>query len=667
VASGTITAGSGLLSSTVPLSIGARQSGNNGNTNYDFQLYGSVDDVAIYNKALSASQVQAHFYASGLPPVITGLLPSSNVTTNQSANPTFIVSAIGTAPFGYQWFDNNGNPIPWGTNASLTLTNVQPSQAGNYTVNITNLYGGPVSTNLNLTVTQAPQIVSDISPSSVTVYATVPVTLSVSVSGTPPLAYQWYQDNAVVPGATNTTYTFPALLGTHTYYLSVTNIYSAGSPTVSSTATVTGMPETTLNPTNYTDNVKIKFFGYNRAETLFDFPVLVRLSTNVTGFNYNHFASPSGADLRFTDSSGTRVIPSEIDQWNPNGESTVWVQVPALSSTNTTIWAYWGNSAAATNVPPGTNVWVPQPWEGLPAYDVVYHLKESGFPYVDSTGQYTSTAGIAPSPVAGVVGNGEFYNNAAYLDSGDVNVGETFTLSAWVNVSSAIANIQGIWVNGPGGYSSDEVALFVNDYNTSDGVLELGTGNGSAGTQFSTATGAVSFNNWHFVTAAIDRGAGTAELYVDGVPSASGPVRTDFSTNSDMQLGRFNAGAFALDGDMDEARIHGGVDSSNWVWASWLTVQQTTNLESYSSVVTTVTNAPTPVAITVHYSGGALQLSGSGGTAGATFYIVGTTNLATPINQWLPVSTNMFDGSGNFNVSVPVHLVNPAEFLRIRQ
>jgi hypothetical protein len=666
VASGTIAAGSGILSSTTPLSIGARQSGNNGGTNYDYQLYGSVDDVAIYNKALSAAQVQAHYIVSGVAPVITGLLPSSTWTTNQAANPTFTVTATGTAPLSYQWIDNNGNQIPWGTNATLTLTNVQPGQAGNYTVNVANLYGGPVSTNFTLTITQVPQIVSDITPQNVTVYATSPVTLSVTVSGTPPLSYQWYQDGTAIPGATNTTYTFAALLGSNTYYLSVTNIYSAGTPLVSSTATVVGMPATTLNPTNYTDNLKIVLSGYNRSETLHDFPALVQLSTSIPGFNYNHFASPTGADLRFTDSSGTRVIPSEIDQWDLNGVSTVWVQVPALSSTNTTIWAYWGNPSNTVPLP-GTNVWVPQPWEGLPAYDVVYHLKENGFPFADSTGQNPALNGIAPTPVPGIIGTGESFAGSAFLDAGtNVNVGNYFTVSAWVNLAPTNSNIQGIWASKAGGNSSG-FGFYVNFYDTTDQELVLETGNGNNNTPtLQSPGGAVSSNQWHLVAAAIDRADDIANLYVDGAVVVTGTsinnVRNDFGTNGDINLGQLLNGGFPFSGLIDEARIQSGTNSANWVWASWMTVAQNASFQSYSNVVSTVIN---PVAIQVQFSAGSLSLSGTGGTPSANYYVLGSTNLALPMAQWTVLSTNSFDGSGNFNISIPVSRTQ--EFFRILQ
>ncbi len=61
--------------------------------------------------------------------------------------------------------------------------------------------------------------------------------------------------------------------------------------------------------------MKITFSGYDRGELLTDFPVLVNLGTNLPGFNYRQFASPTGADLRFTDATGTQPIVHEIDEY----------------------------------------------------------------------------------------------------------------------------------------------------------------------------------------------------------------------------------------------------------------------------------------------------------------------------------------------------------------
>src|SRR5262249_18315433 len=156
----------------------------------------------------------------------------------------------------------------------------------------------------------------------------------------------------------------------------------------------------TLDPAAFTSRMKIAFTAYTQGETLFNFPVLVNLHTNLAGFSYSQFATGTGGDLRFTDASGPLPLPFLIDEWTTNGTSSVWVQVQQLSGTNDGVWAYWGNPNA-TNLPAtSTNgsVW--------PDHDLVWHLKESGFPYADSSGQNPALTGVAPSSVTGIVGKG---------------------------------------------------------------------------------------------------------------------------------------------------------------------------------------------------------------------------------------------------------------------
>lgn len=630
IASGAITAGSGLLASSMPMTIGARESANYNPPNYDFNFDGLIDDVSVYNKALSAAQVRTDYYAAGFAPSNVQVTPS-NLTTNQGATAVFTATAQGTQPFSYQWTDNHGSVIPWGTNATLALTNVQPSQAGTYTVTVGNAYGSPTAS-ATLAVTQAPQIVQDITPTNILSYAGYPVTLSIQASGTPPLHYQWYEDGSGVPGATNSSYTFGDQLGTNTYYCTVTNINSAGTPTVSSTAWVVGVAGlSTVSPANYNSHLKITFSGYTNSETLQYFPVLVRLGTNVTGFSYGQFLTPNRSDLRFADVTGSNQLPYEVDQWDDsNGISSFWVQVPALSGgTNNSIYAYWGNPNDTTPPAYTTNgaVWEPASFLGLPGYDVVYHLKESGLPYFDSTTNYPALGGNPPTPVPGVVGNGESFGGGTYLDAGHVNLGNLFTESAWVNMSPLAANIVGIWDNGPGGYSTAEACLFINDYNTADGAVLMGTDN----EQPETATGLITPGNWHMVTAAVNRTTGGIQFYVDGTPeplsgSGSSQVSTDFPTNTDMNLGRFNAGAFAFIGTMDEARIYGGIEDSNWVSAEYNTVANNSTFSAYSTVTNTIT---LPITLTIHTVGSKAILTWPGGTLQSASTVNGPYNNVT--------------------------------------
>jgi hypothetical protein len=73
---------------------------------------------------------------------------------------------------------------------------------------------------------------------------------------------------------------------------------------------------------------EITFNGYGKAETLTNFPALVRLGTNVGGFAYSQFASTNGFDLRFADSTQTNELNYEVERWNTGGISYVWVQIP---------------------------------------------------------------------------------------------------------------------------------------------------------------------------------------------------------------------------------------------------------------------------------------------------------------------------------------------------
>jgi autotransporter-associated beta strand protein len=81
----------------------------------------------------------------------------------------------------------------------------------------------------------------------------------------------------------------------------------------------------------------------------------------------------------------------------------------------------------------------------------------------------------------------------------------------------------------------------------------------------------------------------------------------------------------------------------------------------------TYVNAATtpPVVNPVVVSGGNLILTGSGGTAGAGYTWLSTTNLSAPIT-WSTNTTGNFDGSGNFSNAIPVTTSTPAQFFRLR-
>jgi len=72
-------------------------------------------------------------------------------TVVAGANAIFSVGASGASPLSYQW-NFNGSAIPGATRASYTVTNVQPSNAGSYTVTVANGTGSAASGAAYLTV-----------------------------------------------------------------------------------------------------------------------------------------------------------------------------------------------------------------------------------------------------------------------------------------------------------------------------------------------------------------------------------------------------------------------------------------------------------------------------------------------------------------------------------
>jgi hypothetical protein len=86
---------------------------------------------------------------SNFPPLITEHPASQSVFTGQSAG--FSVIAESATPVGYQWLFQ-GMEIQNATNSVLSLTEVQITQAGNYSVRVSNLAGSVTSSNATLVV-----------------------------------------------------------------------------------------------------------------------------------------------------------------------------------------------------------------------------------------------------------------------------------------------------------------------------------------------------------------------------------------------------------------------------------------------------------------------------------------------------------------------------------
>ena len=145
--------------------------------------------------------IEIGFSPAPLPPIISSQPTIRSVTAG--ATTTFSVLA-GPPPLTFQWFfTDTNNPIGGATNASLTLSNIQSSQAGIYLVQVSNSYGATLSSNAVLTVTTDPPSITT-QPINRSGIVGTNFTFSVSAFGSLPLAYQWfYNTNTLLSGATN--------------------------------------------------------------------------------------------------------------------------------------------------------------------------------------------------------------------------------------------------------------------------------------------------------------------------------------------------------------------------------------------------------------------------------------------------------------------------------
>ena len=154
-----LTSRSGSLTNTSLLYLGAPTS-----TLSNSYFYGLIDELTMYNRALSTSEIQAIAGAGSagkcrVPAFIITQPTNQTVTAGSSA--MFSVVAGGTPNLRYQWFKMMGNvPLILGgsTNSSVTLSNVQITAAGQYFVRVTNFWGSAISSNAVLAVVQVPGV-----------------------------------------------------------------------------------------------------------------------------------------------------------------------------------------------------------------------------------------------------------------------------------------------------------------------------------------------------------------------------------------------------------------------------------------------------------------------------------------------------------------------------
>ncbi len=169
----------------------------------------------------------------------------ASVYTESGSNAVFNVTATGTAPLFYQWYED-GVFMPGANLSYISLQSVSATNGNTYAVVISNALGSVTSSNATVNI-GFPVTISN-QPTSVSVLTGLAASFSVSANGTSPLHYQWKQNGFNI-GTNGSNYGVPnaGAGAAGSYTVVITNFYGAVTSAIAS-LTVLFPPSITEQP-----------------------------------------------------------------------------------------------------------------------------------------------------------------------------------------------------------------------------------------------------------------------------------------------------------------------------------------------------------------------------------------------------------------------------------
>ena len=387
----------------------------------------------------------------------------------------------------------------------------------------------------------------------------------------------------------------------------------------------TGSSET-VNPSAFAYSSSILVGGYTGSSALANFPLMIKLAENSpVGFSY---ADCEQTVLRFADAEGN-ILPHEIDTWNPNGTSVIWVRVPELSGTSTELTMYYGGSGDGVTTVAG-EVW------SASGYNAVWHFSGNG---------NDSVNGLEPSKVTGSpdftdtnlgVGTAFYANGSSTIGFANddkwatLGEGSCLTVSLWTKYDitswnyARMISCMDVWSEAQGW----EVTI----QNAKDQIT-VGSSGSSQYQYTATGLGPCSANAYLTVVYRADK---VAELYVNGVLTYSKSLNQVVKPTKTLWLASCKGSLNFWNGKLDEIRIHRAEESTDWIKACYDTMTSA-SFVTLGEVVATGAEVPLSVRINAPVlsgtdatvSGRLSNLGTSAASADVTFYYGTSADLET--------------------------------------
>lgn len=402
--------------------------------------------------------------------------------------------------------------------------------------------------------------------------AAVSTVLTVNLAKTGAAIY--YSDAGCVASITTTTITAGAYL-TIVYVMDLTpqSVTATASATAYNPSTETIVFGASISWWNNSWLKRMRMDINNLDQTVAhtNQPILVTINSSLISYSDTN---TNGADIRFVASDNVTALDYEIENWDPTGNSQVWVRIPSIlaSSDKTFFYMYYKNPAAL-DAQNKTGVWT--------SYWMVWHLNENPTgaapQYKDSTanGRNGTVSATPPTQVTGVIGQSANLSNSADYITVNTNlqpvIGNNSTFSTWMRTSqTGTANtytapaITGIEVNA----SVDDIFFGIIPQGAAgmtNGSIAIGIGN----TFVASSNYAINNNAWRHVT--ITRStSGAAVFYINGVQTNSG-TGTSGTIAAGQTFDRIGAAIAGgnFNGQLDEVRLFNSVQTPDKVKADF--------------------------------------------------------------------------------------------------